>query len=111
MILRRWTARATPPGARRYERRFRDSVPPDLAGLAGPRGAYLLQRREGDHVELTVLTVGASMDAVRDFAGDDPERAVVEPRAREVLDAFDEVVTHHEVVVDTVAAQPGRGGR
>ncbi len=110
MILRRWTARATSPGARLYERHFRDSVLPELGGLEGHRGAYLLQRRDGDDVEVTVMTVWASMDAVRGFAGDDPERAVVEPRAREVLDAFDEVVSHHEVVVDTVVARPGDGG-
>ena len=39
-----------------------------------------------------------SMEAIRKFAGDDPERAVVEPAARAVLLAFDERVRHYEVL-------------
>jgi len=48
------------------------------------------------------MTLWTSMDAVRAFAGDAPEAAVVEPPAREALDTFDETVSHHEVMVDTV---------
>jgi len=39
------------------------------------------------------------MDAIRAFAGDTPERAVVEPEARAVLREFDETVTHYEVAL------------
>jgi hypothetical protein len=39
------------------------------------------------------------MEAVRRFAGDEPERAVVEPAARAVLSDFDESVRHYEVVL------------
>ncbi len=38
------------------------------------------------------------------FAGEDLARAVVEPRAAEVLVSYDAEVTHHEVVLDTAAA-------
>lgn len=102
MIVRRWGARGTAEGAEQYEAHFRGSVLPELAGVAGHRGAYLLRRDEGGHVELTVITLWASMDAVRAFAGSSPDRAVVEDRAREVLDQVDDVVSHHDVVVDTV---------
>jgi hypothetical protein len=44
------------------------------------------------------------MDDVRAFAGDDPERAVVEEAARRVLSRWDDRVTHHEVAVDLPAA-------
>ena len=40
------------------------------------------------------------MDDVRAFAGEDPERAVVEDAARRALTRWDERVTHHEVAVD-----------
>jgi hypothetical protein len=52
-------------------------------------------------VEIAVETRWASMAAVRGFAGESVERAVVEPEARAFLRSFDEVVTHAEVVVDT----------
>jgi hypothetical protein len=38
------------------------------------------------------------MEAVRKFAGVKAEKAVVEPEARAALTAFDESVTHFEVV-------------
>jgi hypothetical protein len=38
------------------------------------------------------------MDAIRAFAGEEPDLAVVEPEARAILDEFDEKVRHHEVV-------------
>ncbi len=37
--------------------------------------------------------------AVRDFAGDDYDRAVVEQAARAALTRWDERVSHHEVAV------------
>ena len=102
MILRRWVARADAEGARQYEEHFRGAVLPELALIEGHRGAYLLNRADGTHVEVTVMTLWTSMDAVRAFAGDSSQVAVVEDRAREVLVAFDETVTHHEVVAATV---------
>ena len=40
------------------------------------------------------------MAAVRGFAGDDYEQAVVEEAARQALSRWDERVSHHEVAVD-----------
>jgi hypothetical protein len=38
------------------------------------------------------------MESVRKFAGDEPEKAVVEPEARAVLTSFDDCVTHFEII-------------
>jgi hypothetical protein len=38
-----------------------------------------------------------SIEAVRAFAGDDYEAAVVPPRARELLSSFDDRSQHYEV--------------
>jgi heme-degrading monooxygenase HmoA len=51
-----------------------------------------------DKVELVVLTLWESMDAIQKFAGTEPNRAVVEPEARAVLTSFDDSVTHFEVI-------------
>lgn len=48
----------------------------------------------------TSITYFASLDAVRDFAGDNHEHAVVEDAARQALSRWDDRVTHHDVAVD-----------
>jgi len=58
----------------------------------------LLRRAVEGAVELVVLTLWESMEAVRKFAGKEPEKAVVEPEARAVLTSFDDSVTHFEIV-------------
>jgi hypothetical protein len=100
-ILRLWKGRATAAKAGDYVRHASQTVFPEVQSLPGHRGAYLLRRSVGDSVEFTVLTLWDSMDAVRGFAGPDPERAVVEPAARAALSDFEETVTHYEVVVHT----------
>lgn len=97
-VLRLWKGRATTAKAGEYVRHIHENVFPHIGSIAGHRGAYLLRRSVGSGVEFMVLTLWASMDAIRRFAGSDPERAVVEPNARAVLAEFDEVVTHYEVV-------------
>jgi hypothetical protein len=100
-ILRLWRGRATAAKAGDYVRHASKTVFPEVQSLPGHRGAYLLRRSVGNGVEFTVLTLWDSMDAVRGFAGPDPERAVVEPAARAALSDFDATVTHYEVVVHT----------
>lgn len=63
------------------------------AGSAANGDAYQLRR----HDEFLVITLWDSMDAIRRFAGEDSERAVVEPEARAVLAEFDDFVRHYEV--------------
>jgi len=75
-------------------------VAPQLKRIPGFRGVILLRRDRGDLVELQVLTRWESMDAIRKFASDDPELAVVEAEAQAVLVEFDRRVTHLDVVFD-----------
>jgi uncharacterized protein len=105
MILRMWRARAAPEKSGEYIEHATKKVFPALGAIEGHRGAYLLQRAVGGAVEFVVLTLWESMGAVRRFAGAKPEKAVVEPEARAALTAFDESVTHFEVVHRT-----GSGG-
>lgn len=100
-ILRLWRGRATAAKAGDYVRHATETVFPQIRSLPGYRGAYLLRRSVGNGIEFLVLTLWASMDAVRKFAGPDPEKAVVEPAARAALSDFDETVAHYEVVART----------
>jgi uncharacterized protein YciI/heme-degrading monooxygenase HmoA len=98
MVLRMWRGRATVEKSGEYVDHVTKKVFPALRAIEGHRGAYLLRRSVDDAIEFVVLTLWESMQAVRRFAGVKPEKAVVEPEARAVLTAFDESVTHFEVV-------------
>jgi len=95
MIARLWKGVAgSPAGADAYQRHVTARVFPELRKIPGHKGAQVLRRDR----EFLVITFWESMDAIRKFAGPDPERAVVEPEARAVLSEFDEHVSHYEVV-------------
>jgi len=98
MILRMWKARSTTSRTEAYIHHATKVVFPRLRAIEGHRGEYLLRREVEDGVELVLLTLWESMEAVRRFAGPEPNKAVVEPEARAVLTSFDEYVTHFEVV-------------
>jgi heme-degrading monooxygenase HmoA len=103
VIVRTW--RGVAPDAARagaYAAHLADDVFPRLRGISGHREARLLRRElPGGEVEVVVVTLWESLDAVRAFAGDAPEVAVVEPEARAVLARFDEHVTHHELALES----------
>ncbi len=100
MIARAWRASATGDGAEAYRRHFIESVVPALRSIDGHRGAYLLRRDRDDLVELEVVTLWESMDAVRGFSPD-VDVAVVEPEAQAILHDFGTTVGYQTVVVDT----------
>jgi heme-degrading monooxygenase HmoA len=107
VICRIWRATATPVGATAYREHFSKRVLPELRRIDGFACAYLLERQRDGEVEVLVMTLWESLDAVRAFAGTDIEAAVVEPEARAVLARYDTVVSHHTVVVDTMSGQGG----
>jgi|SRR5579871_6149798 len=98
MIARIWKARATTARARDYAEYFRSTVVGELTAISGYEGATLLQRAAGDAVEVTVITWWTSLEAVRAFAGEAVETAVVHDTAARMLLDFDRGVAHHEVV-------------
>jgi heme-degrading monooxygenase HmoA len=100
MILRSWSAVATPAGADAYVAYVRGTLLPALRRLEGHRGALVLARGAGDEVTVTVLTHWDSMAAIQGFAGSDAAAAVVEPEAQALLARFDASVQHFDVLVD-----------
>ena len=86
MITRAWWGRALPENADAYVAHLRADVLGQLNDIKGHRGAYVLRRPAGEgqagEVEFAVLTLWDSMDAIRQFAGEDPDIAVVPPAAR-----------------------------
>jgi heme-degrading monooxygenase HmoA len=98
MIARIWCGRTATPRAEEYVPFFEEQVGPMLSRIDGHFAACLLRRDEDERTEFVALTLWSSMDAIRKFAGDTLDAAVVEPAARAMLDDCDEKVRHYEVV-------------
>jgi antibiotic biosynthesis monooxygenase (ABM) superfamily enzyme len=72
---------------------------PSIHQVPGFLGAELLRRDAGDEVAFVTITRFDSLDAVRAFAGDDYEQAVIEPEARALLTRHNERSEHFELVI------------
>ena len=66
--------------------------------ISGYKGIQLFRRPiEKNEVEFITVMLFDSVDVVKQFAGEDYERAYVPPKARELLVRFDEHSKHYEV--------------
>ena len=101
MIVRMWRGQAKAADADAYERFVTTKVFAELPAIHGHRGAYLLKRpvasEQGNEVEFIAVTLWESLAAIRGFAGETIDRAVVEPEARAILSSFDDFVRHFEL--------------
>jgi heme-degrading monooxygenase HmoA len=93
VIARIWRCWAPQATADDYQRHYETEVGEHLRAVDGFRGARLLRQQDGREVMFTSITFFASLDAVRGFAGDDYEQAVVEEAARQALSQWDERVS------------------
>ena len=101
MITRIWHGWTTPENADAYEELLRSEI---LVGIAnrqieGYRGIHLLRRDVPEGVEFVTMMWFDSLDAVRTFAGEDYETAVVPPKARQLLARFDARAQHYETLL------------
>jgi heme-degrading monooxygenase HmoA len=99
MIARVWRGIAVPEKAKNYIEHLQQTVLPELYQIDGFRGAYVLRRELNKGVEFTVQTLWESMDAIRKFAGENVEAAVVAPAAQPLFREFDSTVVHYQIVL------------
>ena len=99
MIARLWRGWTSQADADAYERFLREHMFPSMERVPGFVGAELLRHDAGDEVAFVTVTRFESLDAVRTFAGEDYERAVIEPEARALLTRHDERSEHFDVAI------------
>jgi heme-degrading monooxygenase HmoA len=99
MISRIWHGWTTPDNADAYETLLKEEIFVGIQErhIRGFKGIQLLRREVGDDVEFVTIMTFDSLDAVREFAGEDYEAAVVPKKARTVLSRFDERSQHYEI--------------
>ncbi|WP_276302060.1 antibiotic biosynthesis monooxygenase family protein [Halorussus lipolyticus] len=101
MIERIWHGWTTPEEADEYERLLHDEIFPRFADedIDGYRGFRVLRRanRGDEEVEFVTVMRFDSLDAVKEFAGEDHEQAHIPPEAEKVLSRYDDRARHYEV--------------
>jgi len=100
MIVRIWHGWTSPPNADPYETLLHEEI---IAGIAdrkmpGFLDIKLLRRPLGPEVEFITIMWFDSIEAVKAFADEDYEAAVVPPKARRLLSRFDERSAHYQVI-------------
>lgn len=104
MICRQWRGWVATPDTEAYVRYIDETGMAAYAATPGNLGAYMLTRDLGDgRTEVVTISFWTSMEAVRAFAGADPERAVFYPEDDRFLVDRETTVSHFDVA----AQRPG----
>jgi len=99
MICRIWHGYTSQQNADAYEALLKDEIFTGIQErqIKGYQGIRLLRRSLNDKVEFITIMWFESLEAVRIFAGEDYEVAVVPQEARALLSSFDERSQHYEI--------------
>jgi heme-degrading monooxygenase HmoA len=98
MIMRTWRGAVRPEDADRYLEHQAGTGVREYRETPGNLGAMVLRRSVDALIEVTTISFWTSIDAVRAFAGDDPEQAKFYPGDDELLVEKDLHVHHFEIV-------------
>jgi antibiotic biosynthesis monooxygenase (ABM) superfamily enzyme len=99
MVWRIWHGWTTPSNADAYEKLLKEEIFAYIEDrrIPGYRGIRLLRRAMGSEVEFLTIMTFDDIEAVRQFAGQDYEAAVVPRKARDLLSRFDQRSQHYEL--------------
>lgn len=106
MITRIWRGRTTRERAFSYGEFLRRTAYPDYGGAAGNRGWMLLRRDREAEVEFAFVSFWESLEALRRYAGPDPEQPKYYAEDRGALFALPEQAELYETV-DVQLPVPG----
>src|SRR3954449_12831682 len=98
MIARTWSGTVRRAEAEEYAEYIRETGFNEYGRTPGNRGAWMLRRDVGERTEFITLSLWESEDAIRAFAGEDIDAAVLYPEDEQYLIGGESTVTHYEVV-------------
>jgi heme-degrading monooxygenase HmoA len=98
MIARIWRGAVAMADGDAYAQYMQHTGVTGYAETRGNRGVWMLRRTVEDKEEFVMFTLWDSLEAIKAFAGENPERAVFYPEDDRYLIERDEHVSHFEVV-------------
>ncbi len=100
MIARIWHGRTKSEDYEAYTDFMREMAIPDYQRTPGIVKLSFLRRIEGEIAHFTLITYWENLDVIKNFAGQDYEKAKYYPKDAEYLMEFELNVVHHEVFAD-----------
>jgi heme-degrading monooxygenase HmoA len=98
MIIRMWHGRVRNDDGRAYAEFLKQRAIPDYQSVDGNINVKILERVDGDATHFITMTTWESLDAIRAFAGENPEKAKYYPEDEAFLLEYEPTVVHYEVV-------------
>jgi heme-degrading monooxygenase HmoA len=98
MIVRIWRGATAAEKSDEYLDYLNRTGVPDYRATEGNRGVYVLRRIEDGRAHFLTVSFWESVEAVKRFAGPDPEKARYYPEDEEFLLGFEPTVEHYEVL-------------
>jgi heme-degrading monooxygenase HmoA len=106
MIARIWRGITLKEKADDYLAYLHETGLRDYAKTPGNRGVTTLRRDQGEHCEIMLISLWDSMDAVRAFAGENPDRSVYYPEDDQYLLQMEPLVRHYDVAEQFASESP-----
>ncbi len=97
MIARTWHGSVPSAKAADYHQYLLSTGLKDYTNIRGNRGVYLLKWEENDITHYQVLTLWDCVDAIKEFAGEEYEKARYYPNDKDYLLQMEPLVQHYEV--------------
>jgi heme-degrading monooxygenase HmoA len=101
MIARTWRGATKAADAQPYLDYLNQTGFPEYRKTPGNHGVLGLRRIVEDRAEFLLVSLWESEEAIRQFAGNDIDKAVFYPEDERFLVNRDNHVSHYEVVFDT----------
>ncbi len=99
MIARLWHGTTPLSKSQEYFEFLKRTGVRDYLSTKGNLGVYVLRQQSGDRAEFLLVSLWESMEAVRNFAGADSDKAAYYPEDKEYLLEMEPKVAHYEVLV------------
>lgn len=97
MIARIWRGRTRIEDADEYTEYMKETGVVGQRGIPGNLASTILRRDDGAEAEFVVFSLWESMEAVRAFAGERPQKAVYYPEDEKYLLELEPEVVHYAV--------------
>lgn len=85
MIVRMWHGRVKSSKSDEYAEFMKQRAAPDYGSVQGLQKLYFLRKNDGDVEHFLLVTVWDSMESVKKFAGEHPEKAKYYPEDDQFL--------------------------
>ena len=102
MIARLWHGITLSTKADNYIDYLNKTGIADYQATEGNLGVQILRRIEGERAHFLIVTLWESVEAIKNFAGEEYEKARYYPEDQDFLLEFEEKVIHYEVIANTL---------